>query len=436
MPRRRAPRRGPPSRLAAGAGLLAAAALASALLAPQLATGAGSGGFSPTGSMGAARYRPAAAPLPAGRVLVAGGYYYDGADHNLSTAEVYSPATNAWTAVDAMGTARWRAAAAPLPDGRVLVAGGSNNGLLASAEAYNPATDTWAPIASMGIARQGHAAALLPHGRVLVVGGSAGASAEAYNPATNAWSPVTPMGTARFAPAAAPLPDGRVLVAGGIDGVSVLPTAEVYDPATNTWTAVGAMDAARYAAAAAPLPDGRVLVAGGYYFDGTEDYLGSAETFDPATNAWTPVGAMGTPRVGAAAGPLADGRVLVAGGETDGSTSLASVEIFAASNAFSFRVKRRRLIVSVQASGKVSVGGAASRHGAAAAKKKKRRLLKRSSAAGDPPRISVPLRLSKFAKERLRRKGKVKVRARITFVPLGGLANTQTTRLKIRSRGK
>jgi len=87
MPRRRAPRRGPPSRLAAGAGLLAAAALASALLAPQLATGAGSGGFSPTGSMGAARYRPAAAPLPAGRVLVAGGYYYDGADHYLQGAE-------------------------------------------------------------------------------------------------------------------------------------------------------------------------------------------------------------------------------------------------------------------------------------------------------------------------------------------------------------
>jgi len=37
--------------------------------------------------MGAARYRPAAAPLPDGRVLVAGGYYYDGADHYLQGAE-------------------------------------------------------------------------------------------------------------------------------------------------------------------------------------------------------------------------------------------------------------------------------------------------------------------------------------------------------------
>ena len=68
---------------------------------------------------------------------------------------------------------------------------------------------------------------------------------------------------------------------------------------------------------------------------------------------------MGTARTGAVAAPLPDGRVLVAGGQ-DAASYLQSAEIFAATNTFSFFVKGRKLIVSVQASGKVSVSDAAS----------------------------------------------------------------------------
>jgi hypothetical protein len=74
--------------------------------------------------MGTVRRGAVAAPLPDGRVLVAGSYY-DGGDHYLSSAEVFNPATSAFTPVGDMGIARVRAAAAPLPDGRVLVAGGN-----------------------------------------------------------------------------------------------------------------------------------------------------------------------------------------------------------------------------------------------------------------------------------------------------------------------
>jgi Kelch motif len=429
-----------PSRLAVRAGLLAAAAVASALLAPQAAIAAGSGSFIPAASMGAARYHPAAAPLPDGRVLVAGGYYYDGGgDHFLQGAEAFNPATNAWTAVASMDTARLAAAAAPLPDGRVLVAGGFNGSIeLSSVEAYNPATNTWALVAPMGTAREGAAAARLPDGRVLVAGGHDGfsplASAEAYNPATNTWAPVASMGTARYYPAAAPLPDGGVLVAGGTSG-PYLSSAEAYNPATNNWGTLASLGTARFDVAASPLPDGRVLVAGGYYFDGAGHHLRSAEAYDPATNAFNSagIGAMSTPRKGPAAAPLPDGRVLVAGGVND-ATIHSSAEVFAATNAFSFRVKGRRLIVSVQALGKVSVSDAASPLAASAKRRKRRVLLKPSSAAGDPPRITVPLRLSRLAKQRLRRKGKVKARARITFAPLGGLANTQRAKLKIKGR--
>jgi hypothetical protein len=112
-------------------------------------------------------------------------------------------------------------------------------------------------------------------------------------------------------------------------------------------------------------------------------------------------------------------------------------------NTFSVGVSGRQLVVSVQSSGDVSVSDAAAPLRASAAKKTKRALLLRpSSASGGPPTITVPLRLTKGAKSRLKTKGKVTVMARITFTPQQGLpgtktvANTQTAKLKVRAKSK
>jgi hypothetical protein len=428
--------------------LAAGLALAVGLLVPHAALGAGAGSFGSTGSMGTARYGAVAAPLRDGRVLVAGGYYDAGGDHYLASAEIFNPATNRFSSagIGAMSTARRGAVAAPLPDGRVLVAGGSYDDgtehYLSSAELFNPATGAFTPVADMGVARVRAAAAPLPDGRVLVAGGNNGStrlsSAEVFNPATGAFTTVNDMDGDRARAAAAPLPDGRVLIAGGTQAAPVA-SAEVFNPATNTFSSagIGAMGTARRAPAAAPLPDGRVLVAGGSNDDGGEHYLASAEVFNPATNTFSAagIGAMGTARTGAAAAPLPDGRVLVAGG-FDGSTRFSSAEIFAAANGFSVAVKGRKLLISVQAGGKVTVRDAAARLNASAKKRRRRLLLKSSEASGDPPTIAVALHLSKLAKQRLRRTGRVAVRARITFAPDGGLANTQTARLKVKSRKK
>jgi hypothetical protein len=68
-------------------------------------------------------------------VLVAGGSNGFSA---LSSAEVFDPATGQFSSagVGALGTARSDAVAAPLPDGRVLVASGYNASYLSSAEAF------------------------------------------------------------------------------------------------------------------------------------------------------------------------------------------------------------------------------------------------------------------------------------------------------------
>src|SRR4029077_12504650 len=75
---------------------------------------------------GTARQAPAAARLPDGRVLVSGGVFDEGLGGYLASAEVFDPASNSFSSagIGAMGTARTAAAAARLPDGRVLVAGG------------------------------------------------------------------------------------------------------------------------------------------------------------------------------------------------------------------------------------------------------------------------------------------------------------------------
>jgi Ca2+-binding RTX toxin-like protein len=215
-------------------------------LAPQ-ASAAGSGAFSPTGSMSVPRPGAAAAPLPEGRVLVVGGDIGFGASfRSMQSTEAFDPATGTFSPTGSMSVPRVRATAAPLPDGRVLVAGGND------------------------------------HGRNLDFSFRDNylSSAEVFNPTTNAFSSagIGSLSTPGVAAAAAPLPDGRVLVVGGsTSGAGPVSSAEVFDPATNSFSSagIGSMSAPR--AVAAPLPDGRVLVAGGGYFDA------SAEVFAPVS---------------------------------------------------------------------------------------------------------------------------------------------------------
>src|SRR5438105_2118130 len=111
----------------------------SILLGAPLATQGAPVNFVITGSLATARTNTTATLLPNGKVLVAGG---TNCNLNLASAEPYDPASGTWTATGSLGTARFAPTATLLPNGKVLVAGGDGGDDLASAELYDPASGT------------------------------------------------------------------------------------------------------------------------------------------------------------------------------------------------------------------------------------------------------------------------------------------------------
>jgi hypothetical protein len=194
----------------------------------------------------------------------------------------------------------------------------------------------WTPTDRLGTKRFAHTATRLPSGDVLVTGGNSDffhrtpqplASVEIYRHAAARWDPGPPMHTARYDHEAVLLDDGRVIVAGGVSipqfgYVEFLTSAEIYDPATGSWSTTGSMAVGRFDHAMARLADGRVLVAGGETSGGR---TASAEIYDPATRQWTPVASMAEARIRFTATRLADGTVLVAGGSFEQEASTTEV---------------------------------------------------------------------------------------------------------------
>ncbi len=365
--------------------------LLSALLAvlasvPAYSQGQAAPAIAPTGPMRWSRNSHTAVALPSGEVVVIGGA---NARMQVRDIEIYDPATHAFHIAGQMKIPRQGHSSYLLPDGRILSVGGYAQGLnslgqtqteifdpvtgasvlgakteilfyeprfiplstgkilisnsyTADNALYDPKTGTLLPTAPQLFARHNQCAALLPNGKVLIAGGDSPestSSAELYDPATETTTPTQ-------GPLAQPttdsclsttLPDGQVLFFTSRlredDGVLVSEIQQ-YDASTDTFKLVGTLSTPRSLPTVTALLDGRVLIAGGLNFSpGTSPTLSSAEIFDPASGAATPLDTpMSGGRANFASALLPTGEVLLIGGSNmpagDRGSDLSSVDLF------------------------------------------------------------------------------------------------------------
>ncbi len=310
--------------------------------------------FTPTGAMTAPRSGQTITMLRDGRVLLTGGVQDAGFRSQLASAEIYDPSAGTFSATDSMATPREGHTATMLRDGRVLIVGGSGNGVTAldSGEVYDPSTGTFSATAHLNQPRVAHVAALLGTGKVLIAGGGRAGmpggyisydTAEMYDPATRSFTAMLAhMTSDRVGAAAAKLSDGRVLIVGGkssrvlasgrhpnLASLTPLNSAEIFDPESGTFIRTGDMSAVHYLPTATMLANGQVLVVGGWTIKGPLVVgMRDAEIYRPETNLFAHVHRTNVARLENTSTLLNDGEVLIAGGVDDKSLISASVEFY------------------------------------------------------------------------------------------------------------
>jgi RHS repeat-associated protein len=310
-----------------------------------------------TGSMGIARFEHTLLLLSTGKALAAGGRSSTTGTTALTSAELYDPTSGTWSPTGSMTHARRLHSMTQLgtssngtTSGKVLVAGGiSGTTSTTSADLYSPSAGTWIAAGNLDVARHSHTATLLPDGRVLAAGGLNGTTmvttAALYNPASGAGSwvsttgPVPPGGiknhTATLIQTTNTQLNNHVLLVGGNNGSSTVSSVYLFDPVQNAFSTLASIPSPPrelHTAVTLTNTNGKILVAGG---KNGSTVLASAIVFDPSfsNGTWSPAGTMNSPRVGHSMTQLpnsivANGQLLVAGGSSTGSDTLASAELF------------------------------------------------------------------------------------------------------------
>src|SRR5436853_6724100 len=207
----------------------------------------------------------------------------------LVRASVPTVTSGNWFVTGALGAIPPGAAAVGLPDGRLLVSGGSPVAGVPTNQIkiFDPKVDAWTSVGLMLTPRSGHTATLLQDGRVAFAGGmtpnggQAAFDVEAFDPANGQRSIVGYMQAPHTDHAAAVLRDGRLLIVGGTyDGFNPITVTEILDVTNGQRISLTPpVSGYRIKATATTLMDGRVLIAGGKYPGGGAEIVFN-EIFD------------------------------------------------------------------------------------------------------------------------------------------------------------
>jgi galactose oxidase len=257
--------------------------------------------------------------LPDGRLFAAGGHVSEG--EGLPDANIFDSRTNTWTRLPPMREGRWYPTVTTLPNGDMLVTGGSVRYpavMVEIPEVWETAAERWRTLD--GARKWLHYypwTHVVPDGRIYY-SGLARETAFLDPSGSGKWSP----GPRRVG---TPVPDygssvmyepGKILVVGGGDPPSNI--AEVIDLTGDArWKLTGPMRYARRNLNATLLADGTVLAIGGSSAPGANNAAGAvlaAELWNPATGEWRTMASMTRKRLyHSTALLLPDGRVFASG---------------------------------------------------------------------------------------------------------------------------
>ncbi|HNO78139.1 MAG TPA: DUF1929 domain-containing protein [Phycisphaerae bacterium] len=271
--------------------------------------------------------------LPDGRLLVAGGTLSFNPLLGTRRAYIFDTWGEQWVRVADMASGRWYPTNITLPDGRVVTMSGVND----SDGSINPdierwgqdGPDTWELLGQKTVPYYPYLH-VLPNGLVFRSGPDQ--QTETFDPATATWAPVAPtIFAGRYEAPSVLLPPtlDRVMLIGGFTG-SGQPTSsvEIIDFAATTpqWTNAAHMNSPRMEHNAVILPDGKVLVLGGQLNNGAME--GPAlvpEVFDSDSGTWEELAPHQVPRMYHSTAILwPDGRVLLAGADNQPSGEVFS----------------------------------------------------------------------------------------------------------------
>lgn len=228
-----------------------------------------------------------------------------------------------WELIGELDLARTDHTATLLPDGTILVVGGTSAAgrPVLTAELVYPESGATRPAGTLPWGLAGHQAVALPDGRVVLSGSDSYRAGEPtedgvvdedicaayppllWDPSTVDFRPVPGVADSNGASATV-LADERVLFAGGetaciwYQSLAGLDGARTWDPRSGEVAETGSLVMPRAFGPSVLLDDGRVLVGGGVRLanlptGATVQRSGSLETWDPATDAWTSHGRAG-----------------------------------------------------------------------------------------------------------------------------------------------
>jgi len=256
---------------------------------------------------------------------------------STTTMELYSPIGDFWQVMDKSSALTSRAAAsAAVIDGKLYVAGGCINsdcriGLVNTLEVFDLATNSWSTLAPMPTARFNAAAGVI-NGRLYLAGGGIACPpcgsldvVESYDPVTNTWrsEPVMPLALGNTAGAVI---NGIFYVAGGYNWANgtISNALVAFDPLANAWTTKANMPTARQTAGSAISLNGLLYVIGG---SGATAVTDAVEAYDPVANLWTSLAVMPVAKWGISLGVL-NGRIHVTGGIDNSNTFQTGMDIY------------------------------------------------------------------------------------------------------------